>query len=350
MKSKVGFYLLYALFISVVVLAGAEICLRITGRYVTYSEAVSGKYFSYYNMVYPTWYLVRTANETSVPANTDIQYSYTTNELGIREKHFDKQKKDSTIRIFVTGDSFSEGQGAPYDSTWAHLLGHYLENDGIPAEVLNTGVAGSDPLYNYTMHRDILKGYKADYLIVSVNSSDFTDYMMRGGFERFHTDGTTHYRKGPWYEPIYHHSMFARGLIELVGKYPFRGVFANENDFAISADSAMACYSSAIDSFTHLLAPDSTRVIVLLYSTPSDIRFQNNEMKIFERSFAHLQTELGKKNISCINLWDDMKGSLAGTDYLKYTYQNDSHYKPYGYNLMAQKVEKNFLDKQLIAQ
>ena len=44
-----------------------------------------------------------------------------------------------------------------------------------------------------------------------------------------------------------------------------------------------------------------------------------------------------------------MKGSLAGTDYLKYTYQNDSHYKPYGYNLMAQKVEKNLLDKQLIA-
>jgi len=331
-----------------VVLALAEIYLRHTGKYATYLETLGQGYTSYYNQVKPDWYLRRTENETSIPANSDFQYAYSTNSYGIRENQFAKGKSDSAIRIFVTGDSFSEGQGAPYDSTWPHLLGKYLANDGLKAEVLNTGVAGSDPVYNYVMHRDILTGCKADYIIVSINSSDFTDYLMRGGFERFHKDGTTHFRKGPWYEPLYHYSHFARGVIEKVGGFPFRGVFANDQDFYKSADEAMACYSAVIDSFSNLVRVDSTKIIVLLYSTPADIRFENNESKKFHQSFISLQQQLAKKNIACINIWDDLKNQLQGKNYLDYTYPNDYHYNPFGYNLMAQLIEKDLIDKKLI--
>jgi hypothetical protein len=341
-------YLAYLFFITLLVLGGAEAFLRLTGRYATYPEAIGLKYTSYYNASYPTWYITRSPNDTFIPPNTDFQYPYSINSLGLREKNFEKNKKDSTIRIFATGDSFSEGQGAPYDSTWPHLLSRYLANDGLNAEVLNTGVAGSDPVYNYVFHRDILKGYKADYVIISINSSDFTDYMLRGGFERFLPDGTTHYTKGPWYEPLYHHSFFARGFIEWVGQFPFRGIFSNEHDFAVSADRAMECYGAVVDSFSNLLRPDSTRIIVLMYSTPSDIRYQNNEMKIFRQSFISLQKQLAVKNIPCINLWDDLKSQLANENYKQYTYDNDSHYKPYGYNLMAQVIEKNLIEKGII--
>jgi len=341
-------YLAYMVFIAIVVLAGAETFLRITGKYATYPESIGLSYTSYYNASYPTWYITRPPNQNFTPPNTDFHYPYAINSLGLREKNFERNKKDSTIRIFATGDSFSEGQGAPYDSTWPHLLSHYLANNGINAEVLNTGVAGSDPVYNYVFHRDILKGYRADYLIISINSSDFTDYMLRGGFERFHSDGTTHYVSGPWYEPFYHYSYFGRGFIEWVGRFPFRGIFSNEHDFAVSADKAMDCYSAVIDSFSNLVRPDSTRIIVLLYSTPSDIRYKNNEMEIFRQSFINLQQRLDKKNIACINLWDDLKSQLVDKDYNLYTYNNDSHYKPYGYNLMAQLVEKNLIDKGII--
>jgi lysophospholipase L1-like esterase len=298
--------------------------------------------------VLPSWHLVLKANRTYTPRNSDFIYPYSTNKFGIREREFERSKKDSGIRIFVTGDSFAEGQGAPYDSTWPHRLAKYLANDGINAEVLNTGVAGSDPVYNYVLHRDVLKDYKADYIIVPINASDFSDYMMRGGFERFHPDGTTHFKKGPWYEPLYHHFFFARGVIEKFGHFPFRGIFATEQDICASADNAIVCYSSVVDSFVNLVKPDSTKVIVLLFATPNDIRFESNEINKFRQCFIALQQQLAKKDIACINIWDDLKTDLKNRNYLLYGYPNDGHFKPYGYDLMARLIERNLIEKGLI--
>ncbi len=341
-------YLLYILMVVVVVITAAEAFLRLTGRFATYSESIGQKYSTYYNAINPSWYLLHTPGDTTTPANSDFRYAYSINKYGIRERGFEKSKGDTTIRIFVTGDSFAEGQGAPYDSTWPHLLARKLRGDGVNAEVINTGVAGSDPIYNYVLHRDILKGCRADYIIVSINSSDFTDYLMRGGFERFDKDGTTHFRKGPWYHPIYRGSYFARAVIEKVGGFPFRGVFSTQQDLFANTDSAIVCYNNVVDSFVNLVGPDSTRIIVLLYSTPSDIRFKTPETTKFRASFISLQQQLAVRNIPCINLWDDIATGLAGKNYLEYSYRNDWHFNPYGYNLMARLVEKKLIEGNLI--
>jgi lysophospholipase L1-like esterase len=342
-------YVFYTLLAVCITLIAAETYLRVTGKYATYFESIGQNYTTYYNQVSPTWYLVHWKRQNYIPPNSDFQYPYSINKYGIRERDFEKNKKDSGIRIFVTGDSFAEGQGAPYDSTWPHLLSRYLVDEGISAEVLNTGVAGSDPVYNYVLHRDILKDCKADYIIVSINSSDFSDYLMRGGFERFYKDGTTHFRNGPWYQSIYRRSFFARGVIEKIGRFPFRGVFSNEEDFCTSADEAIACYSAVVDSFVNLVKPDSTRIIVVLFPTPADIRFKTNVTKKFQDSFVALQQQLNKKNIACINIWDDLDKQLADKNYLQYTYQNDWHFKPCGYDLMARLVEKKLIEKGMIS-
>ena len=342
-------YLLYTLIVIVVVVVAAEAFLRMTGRFATYSESIGQKYSSYYDKVERSWYLVHTPNDTTTLANSDFHYPYSTNKYGIRERDFEKDKSDTALRIFVTGDSFAEGQGAPFDSTWPHLLARKLVGDGMHAEVINTGVAGSDPLYNYVLHRDILKGYKSDYLIVCINSSDFIDYLMRGGFERFYKDGTTHFRKGPWYHPIYRRSYFARAVIEKACGFPFRGVFSTEQDLFANTDSAIACYNVVVDSFVNLVRPDSTKIIVLLYSTPSDVRFKTPETTKFREEFISLQQQLTARNIPCINLWDDIAGELAGKNYLEYSYRNDWHFNPYGYDLMARLVEKKLIEENLIA-
>jgi len=341
-------YLVYSGCVVLTVLIASEAYLRITGKYETYPESIGKRYTTYYNDVFPTWYFANKPAKSYIPENSDFHYPYQTNSLGLREKEFGKQKQDSSIRIFVTGDSFSEGQGAPYDSTWPHLLAKYLASDGIKAEVLNTGVAGSDPVYNYVFHRDILKGYKSDYILVCINYSDFTDYLMRGGMERFHKDGSSHYRKGPWYEPFYHYSYFARGVIEHVGGFPFRGIYTSEKDFIISADSAMACYSSVIDSFAGLAKAGSAKIIVVLFSTPLGIRFENNVNNKFRQCFTDFQRRLAEKNIACINIWDDLKTSLIHKDYLQYSYPNDPHFNPYGYNVMTQMIERRLVDGHLI--
>ena len=342
-------YPAYLCFVFFAVLVAAEAYLRITGKYDTFPESIGKRYTTYYNDVFPTWYFVNKPNKKYTPENSDFQYPYQTNSLGLREKEFGKQKKDSSIRIFVTGDSFAEGQGAPYDSTWVHLLGTYLAKDSVHAEVLNTGVAGSDPVYNYVFHRDVLKGYQSDYIFVCINYSDFTDYLMRGGLERFRADGTTHYRKGPWYEPLYHYSYFARGVIEKAGQFPFRGMFTNEQDFLSSADQAMECYSAVIDSFNTLAKAGSSHIVVVLFSTPLGIGYNNNMNRKFRQCFAEIQQKLAKKNIACINIWDDLKQQLSTLNYLQYSYPHDPHFNPYGYNVMARIMERRLLDGPIIA-
>ena len=341
-------YLVYSVFITLVTLITAEVYLRHKGIYDTFPESIGKRYTTYYNDVFPTWYFINKPDRDYIPENSDFHYRYHTNALGLREKNFSKEKKDSFIRIFVTGDSFAEGQGAPYDSTWVHLLSRYLAKDGINAEVLNTGVAGSDPVYNYVFHRDILKGYKSDYVVVCINYSDFTDYLLRGGLERFHADGTTHYRKGPWYEPFYHYSYFARGIIEHVGEFPFRGIYASENDFITSTDSAKVCYSAVIDSFVNIAQESKAKIIVVMFSTPIGIRNDNNVNRKFRQCFMDIQQQLAKKNIACINIWDDLKNSLKNKDYLRYSYPNDPHFNPYGYNVMAQVIEHKLIENNIL--
>lgn len=343
-------YILFLIVFGIVAFAALEAYLRHTGRYKTFYEATGRPYASYYNQVLPTWYLTRTPGEKSVPFNSDFRYAYSINSLGLREKEFEKNKPDSVIRIFVAGDSFSDGEGAPVDSTWPHLFGKYLVQNGVNAEVLNVGVAGSDPLYNYTLYRDYLKNYQSDYLILPFNSSDFTDYLLRGGFERFHIDGTTHFKKGPWYEAIYKYSHFSRAVIERLGGFPFRGTFSNEKEMAKSADEAIACYTSAIDSFNQLAAKRNTKIIVLLYSTPGDIRFENKENLKYRQCFLSFQDSLSKRNIPSINLWDKLKTELKDKDYHVYSYPNDSHFNPWGYNLMASYVTEEVMSRKLINQ
>ena len=59
------------------------------------------------------------------------------------------------------------------------------------------GVSGSDPWYAYTQLRYQLLPLHPTHVIMAVNGTDITDIIFRGGMERFHADGTTHYRKGP---------------------------------------------------------------------------------------------------------------------------------------------------------
>lgn len=82
------------------------------------------------------------------------------------------------------GDSFTECMGSTGDSTFEHLLA--WGNDSL--EVMNCGMAGSDPFFEYKLFEDKLLKYKPDDVFVFVNVSDIFDVMTRGGFERFRTD------------------------------------------------------------------------------------------------------------------------------------------------------------------
>lgn len=337
----------FAIYLLLITFVLSEVVLRYLGTYDTYTESIGRPYQSMYGVSNPSIYHRYPPLQPLVLPNTDFSYVYEINSQGIREKEYKIQSPDSTIRIMVTGDSFSEGMGAPYDSTWPHLLEKYLKNELGNIEVLNTGVAGNDPIYDYLIYRDSLHQYQPNYIIVSLNASDFTDYLIRGGFERINDGKTETFRKGPWFEPLYKYSRWLRVVLHRT-KFPYRGVFADENKLLENVDSTIHCFSAVIDSFQMLVEKDKTKLIVLLYSTPSEIIYPNKINAKIEAEFENLEKQLSIEGIPCINIWSEMRNLFEHSNASTYTYKNDMHYNPNGYNQMALLIEKHLLETGII--
>ncbi len=196
-----------------------EISLRFVPFLKTSSEKNEGRYVSYYGAVKNSWYHTWVPNSDNIiSGGKEFSYPFKANSLGLREKEFTLEKPDSVFRIIVLGDSYAEGVGTAYDSAWPRFLERLIQSKyGKNFEVINAGVSGSDPFYSYTLLRDKLIHYYPDAVLVSINTSDIYDFIYRGGKDRFQPDGTTHYRKGPWFEPLYHYSYFARASLYLLG-------------------------------------------------------------------------------------------------------------------------------------
>lgn len=65
------------------------------------------------------------------------------NSSGIRSDgtEYSLTPRENVLRIAIFGDSFTEGDEVPYESTWGHYLETYLNEAGVDAEVLNFGVS-----------------------------------------------------------------------------------------------------------------------------------------------------------------------------------------------------------------
>src|ERR1041385_5795637 len=112
---KIGLKIFVVFFITCV---SCELIIRWSGVFNTYMERIGGDYSTYYNQVYPTWCWTYTPGKIFNMRHGEFNYVYKTNSLGIREREFPKEKDDSVTRIITIGDSFTDGVGAPYDSSY----------------------------------------------------------------------------------------------------------------------------------------------------------------------------------------------------------------------------------------
>ena len=130
---------------------------------------------------------MRKPNDTVSFQTSEFDYFRTTNSLGFCEREFDTTKCDSVFRIFAVGDSYTEGMGVEADATWPNYLFDNLENKSFNVEVFNAGIVGSDPVFAYKIIENILIDFAPDLIILSVNPSDISDAIFRGGMSRFKT-------------------------------------------------------------------------------------------------------------------------------------------------------------------
>jgi lysophospholipase L1-like esterase len=198
----------------------AESFILLTGAGKVRAEDINGYYMAPYETIENNYYHILNACRSYELKTTEYFYHRNSNSFGHADYEWNVKKDSGTIRILCLGDSFTEGDGAPHDSSYvAHLRGLML-NSYPKIEILNGGIRGSDPFFNYMNLKDRLLCYQPDIVIQSISSNDiFYDYRQRGGLERFGIDGQLKYN-APFWEPLYAASYVFRIFVRAAGYNP----------------------------------------------------------------------------------------------------------------------------------
>jgi lysophospholipase L1-like esterase len=197
-----------------------EFVLSVGGYTKTYLEKCTGSYISVHPLKsqYHRKWPPNSKHDLRTP---EFSFVRNTNSLGFSDREWDAQSSTNTTRILALGDSFTEGDGAPFDSSYVAFLSKRMQVNGHQVYCMNAGVCGNDPFFDYINLRDKLITYHPDIVIQTISSNDLlTDLISRGGMERFQKDGTVKYFPAPWWEPIY--------AVSHISRYFFRALGYNE--------------------------------------------------------------------------------------------------------------------------
>lgn len=193
-----------------------EILLQFLGVMDTYPErSMGGNYSSMYGGSYPTWYLTGSPFETVESKKKEFTHSYNLNSEGLL---FAEPKDSTQKKVFLVGDSNVFGIGASPDSSLSSNLNRIFESKEYA--FLNAGFSGSDPVFGTRLIIDKLLLHRPYMVIQFITHGDFMDCYLRGGFERFRSDGKTHFiSEPPCWESFYQYSRLVRGF-----SYLFLGI------------------------------------------------------------------------------------------------------------------------------
>lgn len=113
--------------------------------------------------------------------NIEFAYDFRTNSEGLRERELPLAKPPGVVRIFLAGDSFTEGVGVADDQTFVARLQWYLRERGAAAEAINGGLNGAGPLEYGRLFLQIGTRYQPDGLVLCVYANDVADTAPEAG-------------------------------------------------------------------------------------------------------------------------------------------------------------------------
>jgi len=335
LQKKQNIRLLYiSLFIT---LSIAEFGLRKIGVYATHSEKNFFKYSSSL-LSYPE-------NMHMIVSDKGMVEMYY--EEFVHQRYFnadclpdidhDTEKDSGIYRIMALGDSFTEGVGASFDSTWVNLLlnkinGTYTDKK---IEMFNAGLSGNDPFYAFVIFKDKLLKYKPSLVIVAINTTDISDFFFRGGFERFKKDGSVVYKNPPQWEGIYAYSYIVRLFIHNMLGYDRH--FIHKNDLKEETNKAIIALSGAVNNFYILSQKHNFKLLVVIH--PQYIEAINGKYLCDDFSLSFKKN----KNLDivdilvCFNKYNINCRKSAQ----QYYWPFDRHHTPEGYNIFAECVFKH---------
>jgi hypothetical protein len=311
-----------------------EVFLSISGKNQTEIERVSGGYVSPYEiLIKKNPYHIWPAGKDHWLEGYGFKYLRHVNSLGFTDPEWRINKKPKEIRILILGDSFTEGDGAPYDSSYVALMRGLLSQMGDSIYIMNAGTCGSDPFFNFVNLRDRLLAYKPDIVIQSLGSGDMnSDILTRGGMERFQKDRLS----SPRWESVYAISYVSRLFFSLTGYNPLvlkQSLTENEKK-TINVKT-----SDLFRDYSALCIKNGIKFFVVLHPVEGEVENHN-----YSYDFLPLIKSMSaNKDIKVIDLLPYYCKYMANAHTTAdcYYWTHNGHHNPRGYMMMAQTTLQN---------
>ncbi|MCF8256206.1 MAG: hypothetical protein K9J06_01545 [Flavobacteriales bacterium] len=277
------------------------------------------------------FYHIRKPDGSYTLERPEFSYPRQANSLGFPDREWAVGKK-ATLRVLALGDSFTEGDGAPQDSTYPQLLQDLLNRKAGHAkyEVLNAGICGSDPVFNYRNLQDRLLHLKPDIVLQTISSHDLLkDLAVRGGFDRFGHDGLLNERPMPlWVCPA---------LLSRIVRLTLMMFGIDESEPLGRSDGLLHELEKAqqqlVDRYDSLGAAHgfTTQFIILPLQWES-------ETDRYMYDFGPLEQMIGRTgHVSCLNLMPCYQSHFTSSahSYRHFYWDQDTHHNSRGYAMMA---------------
>lgn len=309
-----------------------ELAIRYSGLYAQLSEKNGHSFLSLFEPTHHGQFQNYTPNDTLHINNTEFSYLHYIDKYGFRNSN--SVDMLDTIDVLALGDSFTEGLGAPQDSSWPVLLSNLYNK-----RVYNAGIMGSDPVYGLKLLQEQYIRMQPKIVIFAVNYSDLTDIIIRGGEERFLPDGGIKYKKEPWFMNIYRYSHLFRATLHLVFQYDY--MFNPPNQREVKLNNALDVLTRTITDANKLCSTHGIKMQVFIHPIPQEY-YKNLDSRLDFRKIDELQGLLSINNVDAINLRGQLEDTLKTSEQWKaVSWPIDGHFNSKGYQLMATLIGEN---------
>jgi lysophospholipase L1-like esterase len=320
----------------VVSIVFGELLVRILGAHQTWTEKNQGSYVSPYKQSFSQpWILVRQPSRILSYKQPEFDYQIRTNSEGLRDVDHPINKPQNEFRIVVLGDSWVEGQGAPFEKAWPKVLEEQLNKISRQhVHIIIGGVAGSDPVFGLELFRRRLLKYKPDMVIQAVNDSDVTDIIARGGKDRFRSDGILKDRSSPWFEPLWERVRLFRVI--MMDAFGYDWMLLSRDQQAVKIRESLEEIQKVGETMNELSKKEGFKYIMLglpqrnhfLYG--ESYKIQPLESMLLPKGVDYVDLRpviLARIGIDENNVWD-------------YFWKRDGHANEKGYGVFAREVER----------
>lgn len=265
---------------------------------------------------------------------SEFDFEVNLNRHGVRDVDHPLPPADDEVRIAFLGDSFTMGQGAEFADSFPQQLGRLLaQSSPHSIRVVQAGVAGSDPVFALELLERSILAEEPRWVVLTLNSSDVEDVIVRGGRDRFADDGQLRGGRAPWWEPAFNASHLVR-TIAMKG-LGFNWYLMREAEMRRAQDVAVEEIRRTVLAMADLGVERGYRLVVVVHPFAYDVSRRDAAPA---SEFAPIYPSLQDANVVVIDLFEFFRESIEPDAIHEYFWPLDQHCTAAGYRLFAEGV------------